>query len=309
MIATSSGIHSPGAADRERPSARARKPGRFLDRLRAGPIVLDAGMGTRLVARGLDLGRDDPCLWNLDRPDDVLNIHRLDRAAGAVGLVSNTFGANRAWLARFGRRDDVESINRAAVALAREAAAPDGIVLGDIGPTCAVEPGAAGEQAARQRDAGVDAILLETFRLEPALAVLAEVRAALGGDPVPIVVGLWQWPDAVEDAARRLVDAGADAIGANCRPAIAEVPTLIRRLAAAVPCPLLAKPGVGPGDGDGEADSNPSAFAAAVPGLLDQNVRLIGGCCGTTHAHVAALAAACSALHPADTSSRPGVRP
>lgn len=307
MIVIPSGIHSLDAAECERSSAHNPGPGRFLDRLRDSPLVLDAGMGTRLVARGLEVSRDDPCLWNLDRPDDVRAIHRLDRTAGAVGLVTNTFGANRAWLARFGRPDDVEAINRAAVALAREAAAPEGIVLGDIGPTSADEPNAAGQQAAWLRDAGVDAILLETFQLEPALAVLAEVGVVLGGDPVPIVVGLWQWPDAVEDAARRLVDAGAAAIGANCRPAIADLPTLVRRLAAAVPCPLLAKPGIAPGDG--EVDSTPSTFAAAVPGLLDQNVRLIGGCCGTTDAHVAALAAACSALHPADTSSRPGVRP
>ncbi|MHB1557494.1 MAG: homocysteine S-methyltransferase family protein [Isosphaeraceae bacterium] len=307
MIANSSGIEPPNAAERERPPDRSPATGRFLDRLRQGPIVLDAGMGTRLVARGLNLGRDDPCLWNLDRPDEVLAIHRLDRAAGAVGLVTNTFGANRVWLSRYRRAGDAGAINRAAVDLARQAAGPDGIVLGDSGPTSADQLGAAGEQAAWLRDAGVDAILLETFCLEPALAAMAEVRAALGEDLLPIVVGLWQWPDAIEDAARRLVDAGAAAIGVNCRPSLVDLPSLLRRLAAAVPCPLLAKPGVDPGDG--EADSTPTAFAAAVPGLLDLNVRLIGGCCGTTDEHIAALAAACSAFPPASNSSRPGVRP
>lgn len=264
-------------------------------------------MGTRLLGRGLDLGRDEPCHWNLDRPDDVLAIHRLDRAAGAVGFVTNTFGANRGWLSRLGRAGDAEAINHAGVDLARQAAAPDGLVLGDVGPTSADQPGAAGEQAAWLRDAGVDAILLETFRLGPALTALAEVRAALGDAPLPIVVGLWQWPDAVEDAARRLVDAGAAAIGANCRPSLADLPALLRRLAAAVPCPLLAKPGVDPGDG--KAASTPAAFAAAVPELLAANVRLIGGCCGTTDEHLAALAAACSALHPTAISSRPGACP
>lgn len=308
MIGISSDIPSPNAARRERPPDRSPAPGRFFDRLRQGPVVLDAGMGTRLVARGLVLGRDDPCLWNLDRPDDVLAVHRLDRTAGAVGLVTNTFGANRGWLSRFGRAGEAESINRAGVDLARQAIGPNGLVLGDIGPTSADGSGAAGEQAGWLHDAGVDAILLETFRLEPALAALAEIRAALGDDSLPIVVGLWQWPEPVDDAARRLVDTGAAAIGSNCRPSLVDLPSLLRRLAAAVPCPLLAKPGVDPGDG--EAASTPAAFAAAVPEFLAANVRLIGGCCGTTDAHVAALAAACSAtIHPAAHSSRPGVCP
>ncbi len=306
-MAIPAGIQPPNAAERERPPDRSPAPGLFLDRLRQGPIVLGAGMGTRLLARGLELVRDEPCHWNLDRPDDVLAIHRLDRAAGAVGLVTNTFGANRGWLSRLGRAGDAESFNRAGADLARQAVGPDGIVLGDIGPTSADQPGSVGEQAAWLRDAGVDAILLETFRLEPAVAALAEVRAALGGEALPIVVGLWKWPDAIEDAARRLVDAGAAAIGANCRPALAGLLSLLQRVAAAVPCPLLAKPGVDPADGD--ADSTPAAFAAAVPEFLAANVRLIGGCCGTTDAHVAALAAACSALRPAAIPSQRGARP
>src|SRR3954470_1098837 len=104
--------------------------GRFRAALARGPLLLDAALGTRLIARGLDPARDDPALWNLDRPDDVLDLHRRDVAAGADALLTNTFGATRLTLARLGRSDAVVEINRRAVALARQAAGPDRFVLG-----------------------------------------------------------------------------------------------------------------------------------------------------------------------------------
>jgi methionine synthase I (cobalamin-dependent) len=284
-----------------------RQPHRFLDAIDRGPVVLDAGMGTRLCARGLDLRADDPCLWNLDRPSDVRDIHLRDVSAGARVLFTNTFGANRAWLSRHGRGGDVRPINRAAVELARPAAGPSGFVVGDIGPSAAEEPGAIGDQAAVLIESGVDALVLETFQIEPAIAALEEIRALMGTPPIPLIVGLWRWPDAVEDAARRLVEAGADVVGLNCRPALSGAAFLVRRLAAAVACPLLIKPGVA--TGDPESDSTPTAFAAAVPELMEHNVRLIGGCCGTTEAHVAALAAACAAHRILQPPLRRGAAP
>ena len=88
------------------------------------------GMGTRLVRRGLDLRSDDPCLWNLTHPADVLDLHERDVSAGSQVLFTNTFGANRFWLENFGRADALEAINRRAVALARRAMGPDGFVVG-----------------------------------------------------------------------------------------------------------------------------------------------------------------------------------
>ena len=70
---------------------------------RTGPLVLDAGMGTRLMARGLNPRLDDPALWNLSRPGDVLAIHCRDVAAGSGAILTNTFGANRFWLRKFGQ--------------------------------------------------------------------------------------------------------------------------------------------------------------------------------------------------------------
>jgi methionine synthase I (cobalamin-dependent) len=213
-----------------------------------GPLVLDAAMGTRLCARGLDLRSDDPCLWNLDRPEAVLDVHRRDAAAGSRVLFTNTFGANRPWLTRFGRRGDVEAVNRAGFDLARRAAGPSGFVVGDIAASAADEPGAADEQAAILIDAGVDALILETFLMESAIAVLPGLRANMGTPAVPLIVSLWQWPDAIEDGARRLLDAGADLVGINCRPALGAAAGVVRRLARTVTCPLLVKPGVMPGD-------------------------------------------------------------
>ncbi len=263
--------------------------------------------GRGSAAGGLTSAADDPCLWNLDRPDDVRHIHHRDSSAGAHVLFTNTFGANRAWLARYGRGGDVVPINRAGVELARLAAGPSGFVVGDIGPSAANLPGAVGEQAAVLIESGVDSLVLETFRLEPAIAALMEIRTLMGSSPVPLIVGLWRWPDAVEDAARRLVEAGADVVGLNCRPALSGATALVRRLAASVDVPLMVKPGVAPGDP--ECDSTPSAFAAAVPELLEYNVRLIGGCCGTTEAHVAALAAACAAHRSPQPPLRRGAAP
>src|SRR5581483_10567116 len=96
--------------------------GKLAEALARGPILMDAAMGTRLIARGLDLAHDDPCLWCLDRPDEVLDIHRRDVAAGADAVLTNTFGANRLTLDRLGRSADVVAINRRAVELARAAA-------------------------------------------------------------------------------------------------------------------------------------------------------------------------------------------
>jgi 5-methyltetrahydrofolate--homocysteine methyltransferase len=274
--------------------ARASFPDRIvrlslLDAVRRAPLVLDAGMGTRLIAVGLDTRADDPALWNLTRSSDVLAIHRRDIAAGAGAILTNTFGANRFWLKRFGRENDVESINRQAVSLARQSAGPERFVIGDIGPAAALERGAAAEQAAILVDAGADALIFETYRFTELENVLLTVSRWLPGD-LPVVASLWEWPDRSGPAARRLLEAGATVIGMNCQYGIDAAVAFADRLRGQVECPLLVKPNVREPFG---LDDSPAAFAAAVPRLVDGNVRLIGGCCGTTEAHVAALAAAC----------------
>jgi len=258
---------------------------RFLEALARGPILLDAAMGTRLIARGLDLTSDDPALWVIDHPLEVLQIHQADIAAGAEVLLANTFGANRAWLERFGEGDKTRTINHQAVALARRAAGPDRFVLGSIGPTASDHPEALVEQANFLLESGVDALLLETHRLDQAASALEHLRDS----PLPILASLFDWPEPIEDSARRLIDLGAAAIGANCLDGMAPALTLARRLRAAVDHPLLIKPSAGR---PGFSLESPEVFANAVPELLSLGVCLIGGCCGTTEAHLAALRSA-----------------
>jgi len=260
----------------------------FMVALQRHPLVLDSGVGTRLVALGLDLQLDDPALWNLTNPGHVLEQHRRDVSSGSDAVLTNTFGANRFWLAKLGRPGAVESINRQAVDLARRAAGPGRFVLGSVGPTTARLAGAAAEQAAILVDAGVDALCFETFRAAELEYVLLEV-AARPGAPIPILVSLWEWPEPPDSIARRLIELGASLIGMNCQPGIEAAVAFAQRMDGVAACPLLVKPGAGDA---GRPDGSPAAFAAAVPRLLEHNVRLLGGCCGTTELHVAALRAA-----------------
>jgi 5-methyltetrahydrofolate--homocysteine methyltransferase len=290
------------------PAPIGRVSNRFLDALRQRPLVLDAGIGTRLIELGLNLRDDDPSLWNLTHGAHVLAIHRRDVAAGADAILTNTFGANRCWMSKFGREAEVETINRRAVELARLAVRPEHWVIGDLGPAAASQAGAAAEQAAILVDSGVDALILETYLAESAAAVLREVRATVPAS-VPILVSLREWPARwpdFEGTARRLLDLGASVLGINCQPDINAAVAFAERMNRVVSCPLLVKPGVYPLGGTG---SDPSLFTAAVPALLASNVRLLGGCCGTTHLHVAALAASCAFHNRARLSLRIGAYP
>jgi 5-methyltetrahydrofolate--homocysteine methyltransferase len=287
---------------------------RLLAALEAAPLILDAAMGTRLLAKGLDLRVDDPCLWNLAHPDEVLEVHRRDVAAGSQVLFTNTFGANgfwlanyRTWLANCRSLRAVEVINRRAVGLAREAAGSERWVVGSIGPTAAEQSGAATEQAAVLVDAGVDALIFETYRAEAAERVLRELGTWLGGSR-PLLVSLWEWPDPPEPAARRLLDRGAAVLGMNCQHGMGAALAFSQRLGPFVSCPLLVKPSAS-GAARPASGSSPASFAAAVPLLVDQNVRLLGGCCGTTEAHVAALAAACAPYQGIPRDSLTGASP
>jgi 5-methyltetrahydrofolate--homocysteine methyltransferase len=270
-------------------SAEARD--RFRAAIGRGLVLLDAAMGTRLLALGLRLEDDDPCLWNLAQPGAVAAIHDRDVAAGSQALLTNTFGANRSWLARLGRveavGERVAEINRAAVALARRAAGSGGFVVGDIGPT-ATEGGAVAEQAAHLIDAGVEALILETHRLDQAESALRQIERA-GGARVPVLVSLIAWPDPPDAAVARLETLGASALGGNCQDGMGAALDLVERLRPTTALPLIVKPAAGRPGGPIDA---PEAFAKAVPRLRALVPVLVGGCCGTTESHLAALKAA-----------------
>ncbi|WZO99228.1 homocysteine S-methyltransferase family protein [Isosphaeraceae bacterium EP7] len=255
----------------------------LLDR---GTLLLDAAMGTRLIARGLDLRDDDPCAWNLSRPDDVLDIHRRDVAAGSDVLLTNTFGANRAWLERLGLADRFVAINRAAVALARQAAGPDRLVFGGLGPTSVSSPdlGACRDQAVTLAEAGVDGLIFETMDL-PAALVALDVVAPIIREGLPVVVSFWTWPDDA-DAAIKIENLGASAIGLNCVWPARKVVEMVRTLVGSTRLPVWVKPS---GAMPGQRPATPEELARVAVELSNLGARFVGGCCGTTEVHLAAM--------------------
>jgi methionine synthase I (cobalamin-dependent) len=249
-------------------------------------ILLDAAMGTRLISRGLNLAHEDPVLWNRTHPDAVDQVHASDVAAGSQAVLTNTFGANRVWLARYGQENVVEWFNHIASVLARCGGGDATFRLGSIGPTAAEAPGAVLEQAEALAAAGVDALIFETYRAEPAERALREVAGRIN---LPLLVSLVLWPEPLAENVRRLVDLGAEAVGANCQDGMEPALKLARRLRDVTDLPLIVKPAAGR---PGVTPEHPARFARAVPTLRRLGPVLLGGCCGTTEAHVAALRAA-----------------
>ena len=256
---------------------------RFLFRLLRGPILLDAAIGTRLIARGLDLATEDPCHWTLTRPEMILDLHRRDIEAGAEVVCTNTFGANRGWLTRWDGGQEVKAINRAAVQIAREAAGLDRFVVGSIGPTAADNPAWMVEQAEVLQEAGVDALVLETFRLDQAVTGLG----ALAKTAKPIIVSLFDWPDSITVTSRRLVDLGASVVGANCFADLRLARRLLGAITAMNDIPCWLKPSAGVPDEETLTIDSFAALARRVAGLPIPV--LLGGCCGTTETHLAAI--------------------
>jgi homocysteine S-methyltransferase len=204
----------------------------FLDALAGGPLLFDGAMGSLLYERGIYLTNSYDEL-NLSQPALIQRIHRDYLEAGADILETNTFGANRLALARHGHSDHTEQINRGAVALARAVAGDQAYLAGAIGPTGvkfafaataerAIAVGALAEQVQLLVGSGVDLLVLETFsdivELEAAIAVARQTAPG-----VPVVAqmvfgseGLVEGGIGPAEVARRLANAGADVVGANC---------------------------------------------------------------------------------------------
>lgn len=254
-------------------------------RLARAPILLDAAMGTQLIAQGLDLSWDDPCLWVDSHPDAVLAVHQGAIAAGAEALFTNTFGANRFWLTRFGRGSDVAPLNRRAVALARLATGPDRFVLGSIGPTVLGDgPGPLWEQAETLLDAGADGLVLETFRHEQALAALDALRSL----DRPIWVGLFDWPESIGSALKQLTGAGAAVVGLNCTADWGLIGRFLTALAEPGTTAGWLKPA---GEESGDSGVAPGGFRLLARRLGEIGRGAMGGCCGTTAEHLGAIRA------------------
>lgn len=279
-----------------------------------GTVLLDGGMGTLLQERGLEDGAPGE-LWNLERPDAIREAHRAYAEAGARVLTTNTFGGTRPRLELHDLGDRVEEVNAAAARLAREVADEHGaLVAGDLGPTGelleplgTMSPAQAQECFAEQLRGlvagGVDLVLVETMSdLGEVEAAVAAAREVAPGLPVVVTMSfdtnlrtmMGVAPAAAVAAAAGL---GVDAVGANCGRGPGEMEQIAAELVAARPEGLLvvaqSNAGLPQLVGDRfEYDASPDDLARHAVALRDLGVDLVGGCCGSTPAHLAAMSRA-----------------
>jgi len=280
-----------------------------------GPILADGAMGTMLFAAGLQFG-DPPEAWNVSNSEVVRRIHRGYLDAGSRIVMTNTFGGNRLRLRLHGLDPRVSELNRTAAILLRaevDAAGGDALVAGDIGPTGEImaplgtldEDEAVdvfAEQAAALIAGGVDLIWIETMsHLSEIEAAIAGVRRASPGIPIVATMtfdtrGHTMMGVSPEQAARSLIEAGADAIGGNCGNGPDELLPVIAKMHAVAPDAILvAKSNAGmPELVDMRAvyRADPPTMAEAGLGFRSAGARIIGACCGSTPAHLAAMAEA-----------------
>lgn len=278
-------------------------------------IFLDGAMGTQLAEAGLDMGGQN-CVT---APEAVLAIHRSYAECGIDLLITNTLTMNRVNVESHKVQVDVAEVNLAGARLAREAAQPGQYVLGDIGSTGkllrpygplpeeeAYE--AFREQALLLAQGGVDGFIVETMiDLREAVLAVEAVREATG---LPVLAtmafntlrngGRTVMGNSAQDCAKALAQAGACAVGANCGSLdpkeMAEIIALMRE---AVSLPLVAQPNAGKArlvNGRLVFDMTPTDFVTGIQTCVAAGARLVGGCCGTSPAHIKAMVETLSRL-------------
>lgn len=283
----------------------------FLDRVLArAPLLLDGGMGSALLGRGLR-GGEPPELWNLEHGAWIAEVHRSFVEAGSDAVQTNTFGGTRLRLERWGLASRADAIGRAAVELARAAGAR--FVIGDVGPTGEHLPPVGTGDASRWREAfeaqasalveaGVDAFHVETMSdVREALVALAALRAVAPGIPVMASMTFERkrrgfftvMGDPLIASLRALSAAGASVVGANCGLSSEAMRALAEEALPEVGAPLVIQPNAGtPALGDDGAvhyAQEPEAFARDMAALAGRGVAVLGGCCGADPRFIAAL--------------------
>jgi 5-methyltetrahydrofolate--homocysteine methyltransferase len=272
-------------------------------------------MGTQLMLAGLEQGNCGEA-WNLTQPERVLAIQRRYAEAGSDCILTNTFGGSRIMLNRHGHAGDVAAINRAGVAIAREAfAGRPGFVIGDIGPfgglmepygefTEAQVLDAFREQARALMDGGADAIIIETqTSLEELLLGILAAREA----GAPCVIGSMAYDVTLdgstfrtmmgvdpEKAAAFMEEHGAHIVALNCGTGMdmARARDAVERYKQVSALPIMAQPNAGQPklvNMKVVYDETPEQMVAGVVPLVDAGARIIGACCGSTPDHIRAF--------------------
>ncbi|MBU8907218.1 bifunctional homocysteine S-methyltransferase/methylenetetrahydrofolate reductase [Desertibacillus haloalkaliphilus] len=278
-------------------------------------LIGDGAMGTLLYHQGVDRCYEE---LNLSNPERIADIHQSYLDAGAQVLQTNSYAANELKLSRYGLEDQVSKINKAAVAVAKQVAGKDAYVLGTIGGVRGIQKKDVSmqdvtnsfyQQFSVLAEERVDGLLLETYYdFEEIKTVL---KLARNYTDMPIIaqvslgeVGVLHGGMNVADALSELAQLGANVVGINCHMgpyhtirSLEEVPLFDHAYLSAYPNASL------PDYRDGRFvyQSNPSYFADSALRLREQGVRLLGGCCGTTPEHIAAMANAVNGLTPVNT--------
>src|SRR5256885_8615361 len=281
-------------------------------------------MGTMLYAKGVFINKSFEAL-NVTQPDLVAEVRQESGRAGADIVETNTFGANRIKLGAFGIAGRLHAINEQGARIARHAAREQAYVAGAIGPLgIRIEPwGKTGvdeareyfrEQAQALADGGVDLFILETFRdLNEIGAAIDAVRSV---SDLPIVAQMTTEEDGhtldgtpPERFAPELERRGATVIGVNCAVGPAPMLDTIERMAAVTRRKLSAQPNAGkPRDVEGRNIylCSPEYMASYARRFILHNVRIVGGCCGTTPEHIRQIKTAVRALAPSAARANGG---
>ena len=285
----------------------------FIDRLKAGEtLVADGATATNYQQMGMAIGIA-PEAWLFDEPAKVMALHRAFIEAGSDIILTDTFGATSPRLRESPYAGRTAEVNLRAVKLAREAASdrPGVLVAGSMGPTGLLmdplgeltPPAAAdayAEQAAALSQGGVDLLLLETFfALDEALAAIEGVRRA---SALPLVVSFSfdrGTPTMMGLSPGQVIEAIAPlrvaAVGANCGRSLEDMMQVVQEFAALnAGIPLWVKPNAGLPSMVGDIaryDTSPAEMGAYARRFLDAGAQVVGGCCGSSPEHVAAIAA------------------
>ncbi|MFH1219778.1 MAG: homocysteine S-methyltransferase family protein [Candidatus Eisenbacteria bacterium] len=283
----------------------------LLERIRLGPVLGDGAMGTMLQARGLKAG-SSPDLANLDRPDLVTQIHSAYREAGADYLETNTFGANSLKLAAHGLSSRLPDIVARGIDLARSASGDTCMVAGSVGPTgLLLEPygdtphakvyDSFAEVGALMDKAGIDFFLVETMTDVSEASIAISAIKAVSSKPVVATAVFSKGARGYRtimgtspgEAALKMTEAGAELVGTNCCSGIDEAIGIMKDMVSVSHAGTITQPNAGlPTLREGclVYPEDPARMAEGVPDLIRLGVCAIGGCCGTTPAHIRAIA-------------------
>lgn len=294
----------------------------LLKRIKAGEILIsDGAMGTFLFEKGLQ-GGECPESWCVSHPKEVQEIAQAYVDAGSDIVETNSFGATSFKLKGYGVADKVHDFNVAAAKAAKAAIGSKGFVAASVGPTGHIVQDEGGdttpqalyeafkEQVIALAEGGADAICIET--MSSVVEAEQAIKATKENTNLPVICtfafeagakGFRTMMGVKPDrAAKAAVAAGADIVGCNCGNGIQKMIEITRQMRAAVPdTPILVHSNAGPPileDGKTVFKETPEYMASYVPELIEAGANIIGGCCGTTPAHITAMAkAARSVVH------------